>query len=230
TNASSPLFLFGAVSIGFFHDTKLGLLFAITHYLGNVCVGLIMRFYGRKEDARFKKAKSNQRFSFIYAFKLMHRKRIEANRPIGIIISDAVLNSIQTLIMVGGFIILFSVFTKLIYLVGVSGIFALILRPIFELLQLPTELTIPLISGLFEINILSKAILVSFLIGFNGLSIHSQVASIIAKSDISYLPYLYGRLLHGLFASTLTYLLFKPLYINRQVFDFRDWPVFNQSS
>src|SRR5699024_2786605 len=53
TNASSPLFLFGAVSIGFFHDTKLGLLFAITHYLGNVCVGLIMRFYGRKEDARF---------------------------------------------------------------------------------------------------------------------------------------------------------------------------------
>ncbi|HIS28199.1 MAG TPA: sporulation integral membrane protein YlbJ [Candidatus Avamphibacillus intestinigallinarum] len=243
TNASSPLFLFGAVSIGFFHDTKLGLLFAITHYLGNVCVGLIMRFYGRKEDARFKKAKSNQRFSFIYAFKLMHRKRIEANRPIGIIISDAVLNSIQTLIMVGGFIILFSVFTKLIYLVGVSGIFALILRPIFELLQLPTELTIPFISGLFEITlgsqmisqlgestILSKAILVSFLIGFNGLSIHSQVASIIAKSDISYLPYLYGRLLHGLFASTLTYLLFKPLYINRQVFDFRDWPVFNQSS
>src|SRR5699024_10728663 len=105
------------------------------------------------------------------------------------------------------------------------------------------ELTIPFISGLFEITlgsqmisqlgestILSKAILVSFLIGFNGLSIHSQVASIIAKSDISYLPYLYGRLLHGLFASTLTYLLFIPLYINRLVFDFPDWSVFNQSA
>lgn len=240
TNASSPLFLFGAVSIGFFHDTKLGLLFAITHYLGNACVGFIMRFYGSKDDKTSRKTKKRNTFSFIEAFKLMHRKRVEANRPIGIIISDAVLNSIQTLIMVGGFIILFSVFTKLIFLVGVSGLFAYGLRPIFDLLQLPTELTIPFFSGLFEITlgsqmisqlgqstILSKAILVSFLIGFNGLSIHSQVASIIAKSDISYLPYLYGRLLHGLFASILTFILFKPLYINRQVFDFRNWPVFS---
>src|SRR5699024_314552 len=55
TNASSALFLFGAVSIALFHDTLLGLLFAGPHYLGNVCVGLITRFYGRKEDARFKK-------------------------------------------------------------------------------------------------------------------------------------------------------------------------------
>src|SRR5699024_6847086 len=30
TNASSPLFIFGAISVGFFHDAKLGLLIALT--------------------------------------------------------------------------------------------------------------------------------------------------------------------------------------------------------
>src|SRR5699024_5464791 len=32
TNASSPLFIFGAVSVGFYHDAKLGVLLAICHY------------------------------------------------------------------------------------------------------------------------------------------------------------------------------------------------------
>src|SRR5699024_9185966 len=46
TNASSPLFIFGAISVGFFHDAKLGLLIALTHYIGNALVGICMRFYG----------------------------------------------------------------------------------------------------------------------------------------------------------------------------------------
>src|SRR5690606_32647387 len=40
TNASSPLFIFGAISIGFFHDPKLGVLLAICHYLGNAITGI----------------------------------------------------------------------------------------------------------------------------------------------------------------------------------------------
>src|SRR5699024_2741099 len=40
TNASSPLFIIGAVSIGFFHDPQLGILLAAAHYAGNALVGV----------------------------------------------------------------------------------------------------------------------------------------------------------------------------------------------
>ena len=47
TNSSNPIFIFGAVSVGFFQNPKLGVIFALSHYLGNICVGIIMRFYGK---------------------------------------------------------------------------------------------------------------------------------------------------------------------------------------
>lgn len=50
TNNSSPLFIFGAISAGFFHDLKLGALLAVCHYTSNAMVGICMRFYGRKQE------------------------------------------------------------------------------------------------------------------------------------------------------------------------------------
>lgn len=55
SNSSNPLFIFGAVSIGFFQDKNLGLLLAVSHYLGNVFVGLTMRFWGKDEKSRKRK-------------------------------------------------------------------------------------------------------------------------------------------------------------------------------
>lgn len=235
TNASSPLFIFGAISVGFLHDAKLGILIALSHYLGNALVGVCMRFHGRAEEV---KAESKQKPSFALAFREMHRTRITDTRPFGKIVGDAVLNSIQTLVMIGGFIILFSVFTKLIFLIGISPIIAYILQFFLDALGLPIELAMPLFSGLFEItlgaqmisqitidSVLAKVIIISFILGFNGFSVQAQVASIIAKTDIRFAPYFFARLLHGTFASILAILLFKPLYLNRQAFEREDIPV-----
>ena len=74
-------------------------------------------------------------------------------------------------------------------------------------------------------TILPKAIIVSFILGFNGFSIQAQVSSIIAKTDIRFTPYFVSRILHGSFASLLTILLFKPLYLDRQVLNVEDIPV-----
>src|SRR5699024_1959652 len=106
TNASSPLFIFGAVSVGFFYDVKLGVILGASHYIGNALVGVCMRFYGRNAEKKVKPAK--KKVSIIRAFREMHQTRVNDPRPFGKIVGDAVLNSIQTLVMVGGFIILFS--------------------------------------------------------------------------------------------------------------------------
>src|SRR5690606_36322375 len=41
TNSSNPLFIFGAVAVGFFHNPHLGIILALAHYLGIISVGLI---------------------------------------------------------------------------------------------------------------------------------------------------------------------------------------------
>lgn len=47
TTSSDPIFLLGAVSVGFFHDASLGLVLALAHYGGGLIVGLLMSFHGR---------------------------------------------------------------------------------------------------------------------------------------------------------------------------------------
>jgi len=245
TNSSSPLFIIGAVSIGFFHDAQLGILLAAAHYSGNALVGFCMRFYkknDRKKDQRIGEI-ANSKMSIVRAFREMHRTRIRDKRPLGEVLGDAVINSIQTLVMIGGFIILFSVITKLFHLVGISPIIAGMLQHIMALISLPAELASPFFSGLFEISIgaqmisqistdtlLQKALIVSFILGFNGFSVQAQVASILAKTDISFAPYFFARFLHGLFASILTVFLYFPLYLNKQTFGCDDIPVLQETN
>ncbi|WP_373895920.1 sporulation integral membrane protein YlbJ [Virgibacillus sp. CBA3643] len=238
TNASSPLFIFGAVSIGFFHDAKLGVLLATCHYLGNAIVGICMRFYRHKEDKQTKLEKGKNKVSVVRAFKEMHQTRMNDERSLGEILGDAVLNSIKTLVMVGGFIVLFSVITKLLFLIGITSTIAAGLGQVFQLFTLPVDAALPFLSGLFEITIgaqgmsqlttdtfLQIAILISFILGFNGFSVQAQVASILARTDIRFAPYFFARFLHGIIASILTIILYKPLYLDKQAFEMNDIPV-----
>lgn len=244
TNNSSPLFIFGAISIGFFHDVKLGMLLAVCHYLSNMLVGILMRFHGRKAGASEKKpaAKKIYKPSIKAALGSMHRTRLKDGRPIGEILGDSVLQSIKTLIMVGGFIILFSVIIQLLHLVHFSVFIGNIFSALFYFIGIPIHFGEAFFSGLFEItlgatlisqfatdSLLHKSILVSFILGFNGFSIQAQVASILAKTDIRFTPYFFARFLHGLIAAILTVLLYRPLYLNRQQTELTSTPAVSES-
>jgi len=221
TNSSNPLFIFGAVSVGFFHNTALGLILAISHYAGNFIVGLIMRFHGKHE----KNNRESKKRSFKHAFIELHKTRIKETRPLGKILGDAVISSIETLMMIGGFIVIFSVINKLLYIMNFTEMIAFFFNYLLSLLQIPTSFSIPLISGIFEITLgsqltsnveaaplLMKAIIVSFILGFSGISVHAQVASILAQTDIRFAPFFFARILHGVIASIITLIIWKPLY------------------
>lgn len=105
-------------------------------------------------------------------------------------------SSVQTLLMVGGFIILFSVFNRLLSVVQLTDVLSVFTKGALTLFQLPTQLDIPLLSGMFEItlgsklvsetdvSLLQKAIIVSFILGFSGFSVQAQVAGILSETDI----------------------------------------------
>ncbi|MFI8686387.1 sporulation integral membrane protein YlbJ [Rossellomorea sp. NPDC077527] len=226
TNSSNPLFIFGAVSVGFFQNATLGIVLAAAHYIGNVCVGIIMRFYGGSDRNDVRKETSNKKgFIVKEAFSALHKTRLEDKRPIGKLLGDAVTSSIQTLLMIGGFIILFSVINKMLYHLHITTFLAEGLSTLFLLFRLPEQLSIPLISGMFEITLGSKltsgvteatllhqAIITSFILGFSGFSVQAQVASILAETDIRFKPFFYARFVHGLAASVTTILIWKPIY------------------
>ncbi|RDU38464.1 sporulation integral membrane protein YlbJ [Neobacillus piezotolerans] len=223
TNSSNPLFIFGAVSVGFFGNPKLGVILAISHYLGNIAVGLLMRFYGY--DERMTRSSRHKKFKIREALAALHRTRIKDNRPIGKLLGDAVTSSIQTLLMIGGFIILFSVVNKLLFHLQVTAFLAQGVDFLLSSLAFPKVLSIPFISGLFEITLGSQltsqvheatlrqqAMVTSFILAFSGFSVQAQVASILAQTDIRFKPFFIARIMHGCFASTFSFLLWEPFY------------------
>lgn len=206
TNSSNPLFLFVAVAVGFFHNPHLGIILALSHYLGNICVGIIMRFYRWKEEKSHAKVMTKLP-SIRQAFSQMHRTRIKETRPFGSLLGDAVLSSIQTLLMIGGFIILFSVVNKLLFHMNITGLLASGVGGILHIFNFPDSLSLPFISGMFEMTLGSKltstveeatlfqqTVMTSFILAFNGFSIQAQVASIIAATDIRFTPFFWPGL------------------------------------
>ncbi|WP_462409166.1 sporulation integral membrane protein YlbJ [Neobacillus sp. Marseille-QA0830] len=223
TNSSNPLFIFGAVAVGFFNNPKLGILLALAHYLGNIAVGLIMRFYGKETP---EESKRGSRFNIRSAFSALHQTRIKDNRPIGKLLGDAVQSSFQTLLMVGGFIILFSVINKLLYHLHITAALAKVVEVLFGALSFPDMLSIPFISGLFEITLgsqltsevqeatlLQQSILTSFILAFGGFSVQAQVGSILSQTDIRFKPFFIARILQGVFAALFTVIFWNPIYV-----------------
>ncbi|XJZ28388.1 sporulation integral membrane protein YlbJ [Bacillota bacterium Lsc_1132] len=221
TNSSNPLFIFGAVSVGFFHNPQIGLILALSHYLGNICVGILMRFYGKEEPR--KRRGSKHRFHLRSALSTLHQTRIKDNRPIGRLLGDAVTSSIQTLLMIGGFIILFSVVNKLLYHLHITAFLGKGVELLLSSLAFPSSLSIPFISGLFEITLgsqltsqvhtatlLQQVMVTSFILAFSGFSVQAQVASILAQTDIRFPPFFTARIFHGFLASLISFLLWKP--------------------
>ncbi|MGG3736440.1 sporulation integral membrane protein YlbJ [Aeribacillus pallidus] len=224
TNSSNPLFIFGAVAVGFFHNPSLGIILALSHYIGNVGVGLVMRFYGREKEVP-SESRFHRSFSIQKAFHELHVTRIKETRPFGQILGDSVISSVNTLLLIGGFIILFSVVNQILYRLNITDTFAFLVGWVFHGLHFPSTLSIPFISGLFEItlgsqltsdvknvDLMHQAMLTSFILAFSGFSVHAQVASILADTDIRFTPFFLARILHGCFSSILTWLCWSPIY------------------
>ncbi len=210
TNNSGPLFIIGTVGISMFGNSSIGLLLFITHILACLTTGFIFRFwkYKYKEDTLASCNKSLSNYTYVNLSNL------------GKIIGDSINHSISTIMMIGGFVVIFSVIISILKSSKLLLTATLILKPITTFLHIPATFIEPLITGLLEItngissicsinikDLSTSIIFVAFLLGFGGISIFLQVFSITSKSDLSIKPYIYGKILQGLFAAFYTFLI-----------------------
>lgn len=218
TNFCSPVFMISAVAVGMLGRPELGVIIASTHYLANFIIGLGLRFYQYNEVGTGYGANS---LAIKEAFVTMVRYQRQQKQTIGKLLNDAVASSVLKLLNVGGFIILFAVIIRIFAHFGLidliaSGL-ALFLVPLgFSLGIVPS-----IASGLFETTIgstvaaqaavtdLQKVIAIGFMLGWSGLSIHAQVASMVAGTDISLRLFFITRLAHAFLVTGLTWLLYS---------------------
>lgn len=224
TNTADPLFMFGAVAVGFFHDVSLGVIIAIAHYTSSLLLGFLMRFHDPQGPTTPVPVKDEGHF-LMRAYREMHQARIKDGRSLGELMGDAITSSVNTLMMVGGFIMMFSVIIEVLGQVGITEWLVAGIGRLFSLLRVPGELASPVISGLFEITLGAqvasqvpntihmayKIAIVGAVTAWSGLSVHAQVASILSQTDIRYTPYCFARLIHGVLAGWITLLLWNPV-------------------
>lgn len=211
TNNSGPLFIIGTVGISMFGNSTIGFLLLITHLLASITVGFIFRFWKYNSDL-----KSNQ-----------HSSSIPYNNDISLsnlggVIGNSITSSINTILLIGGFVVLFSVIISILQTSHLLDLACSCIEPLFNFLHIPANFTSGFVSGILELtnglsiicNIPEKKlsiniIIASFLLGLGGLSILLQVWSTISKTDLSIKPYFYGKLLHACFSAFYTFLFLK---------------------
>jgi len=217
-STSGPLFMIGSVSVGMFKSSKIGILIVAAHYIGAIVVGIIFSFYKRSSDHyNLNKPKENL---FKRAFKQLSKSN-NPNLSIGVILGNAVKNSFNTILMVGGFIILFAVIIRMLELLGIIDVITSIIFTLLIPLKVSPSIIRPFVSGLFEVTIGAKMVadsigidlgtkiaIASFVIGWSGFSIHAQVSSIIGGTDIKPSLYLLAKALHATLSSLIAYMIF----------------------
>lgn len=236
-STSGPLFMIGSVAIGMFNNPSIGPYIVIAHYLSALTVGIIFRFIYYDEKTNFQRYHEKNNI-FKSALSEMLKKRQSDGRTIGKLLSDAVKESLSTLVVVGGMIVTFSVITRELYLIGffnyVISAVEFITR---NKVLIPNEMIEAILTGSIEITmgckVTSEALRVSpliqitlatMIISWSGLSIHAQSASILNDTDISMNSYMLTKFFHSIISGIYVYTMlkisnFKMASIQKEVFN-----------
>ncbi|WP_080834128.1 nucleoside recognition domain-containing protein [Cohnella massiliensis] len=232
TTSSDPIFLIGAVCIGFFGRADIAPVMAAAHYGGAMLLGLALRGRGRTAEAG--KPEASGASSPVLpedggrmrrALAAMHHARLADGRPFGVMLQDALESSIRLMIVVGGLVVFFSVALELLLHSGILSALRSGLGAVLGAIGLVPGLAEAVVQGSFEVTLGSRAAAEAaktaplidqvaagaFVLSWAGLSVHAQVAGLMSRTSWRYLPFLRARLLHAAFAVGLIYLLWPLL-------------------
>lgn len=182
THFSNPLFIIETIGVTFLNNKKIGILILFIHYFTNIIIGLFYRnYYIDLNNKRFDELKKD---NFITC------------------LTNSIYQTIKLLFLLLGIITFFMLITSIIKMnIGVNNLVTNIFCGLLEMTQ-----------GIYYIDKINislrlKASIITFFISFGGLSIHLQVFSILNKYKLSYSNYFLARIMHGLIASSLIYLI-----------------------
>lgn len=189
THYSNPLFILGMIGNILLNNQSLAYLIMLAHVISGLLVGIIFR----------KKENNN----------LDNKKLIKSNnKPFGNLLTTSISNSLNTMFLLLGVVTIFLIVSSLIKsFFNLQPLLNTLISGILEMTQGVKN------ASLLNISELSKAMIITGIISFGGLSVHMQVISIISENKIRYKYFLFARILHSIIAIILIS-IFYLLYIN----------------
>ncbi|MDR0999293.1 MAG: hypothetical protein LBL96_00575 [Clostridiales bacterium] len=167
TNNSGPLFILGAVGVGIFSSARVGYFIMLIHYASALITGMLFRFYKDKDGENNHYAPSKVDTRFV------------GDAPLGKVISESIMQSMENMLLIGGTIILFSVLSGVAGMFA-GGSFAVLFTGALEM----TNGVFTLARSATKLSLEWQIILSAMFISFGGLSIHTQTAAVLKGTDI----------------------------------------------
>ena len=187
-NNTGPAFLLGAVGGGVFRSASVGLLLYASHALAAFVTGLLLRSGDGAGDFPHASA---------------------APLPFSRALSEAVRQTVTSLLSVCGFVVCFSILTGLLDSWGLLPALSALLA---TRLPVSAQAARALLLGFFELGNGVGALqglpatpgnlaLAAGLVGWGGLSVHCQTLAVLSDSGAKSAPHTAGRLLSAVFGS-----------------------------
>lgn len=193
-SVSGPMFVVGTVGIAVFHSIKIGYILLFCHIMSAIINGLVFRRrYGKVDDKKL--------------IRVPHRSKN--------ILADSMIDSVNSILLVGGYIVLAYVLIdalnflniipflsnlvcKIPFLNGQENTICVLLNGIIEM----TRGVVDVAS--LGLNVKILLLFVSFLIGFGGFSVFFQSTNFMQELSIKKPTYLFQKFCQGIWAMMLT--------------------------
>lgn len=181
-NNSGPMFVIGAVGVQMLGNRQIGVLLYLVHILSAVITGVIIKFiFAKKDNTRIKNSRT-----------LPPSPDGSSLKNTAADIGAAVSKSVETVLMICGFVVIFAVLTSAIPDSGIKPY-------IYSFLEIT--------GGLAQINTVcgGKTLLTAAaaIISFSGISVFAQVSAVLTKAELSSLPYLTGKIIQAAVSAAL---------------------------
>lgn len=215
-NNAGPLYILLTVTAAL-QQPAIGLWLVLAHYPLNLLWGLLLRFL---PAAKGKPTSANPEMP-LSARQLFQQGWQAAfgpqnqPQPLGLLLKNSSLQSLSTIGMIGAFMLIFSLLLLTLRSLGLMRLLQLLLTPLCHLLGLPETVLPALADGCFEMTLgidtlaacsaplSAKLLAAAMILAWGGLSVHCQIAGVLADCDLSLRYYLPCRLLHLLAAPGL---------------------------
>lgn len=212
SHVSNPIFVLIVVGVGFMHQAKLGAIIFIVHWISAIFTLIFIRLFDYVysivtcSQPTSSHSYNHDKLSTRHVMNEILATDCQPNLPFGKRLSETILSSVQTLMMSGGYMIIFSVFIHILHTVIGSPFSIHILNGLLEVnLGCYIISSAPFYSSLFQVA------LVGSIIAWSGISIQLQVYSLIRETDLRFSSFIFSRMIHAIIAFILTYILWSPL-------------------
>lgn len=184
---ANPMFVISTIGVMFLGNVSYGYIILISHYIGNIIIGLFSRNNNTNNINYKTNGCKSQSFSKI--------------------LIGAIRSSIDTLLLILGTLTCFLIVSSiLINFFTFSDYTSTIIKGVLEMTMGLKSLSNLMIPDIY------KVIISTMFISFGGLAVHMQVVSQIVDSKIEYLSFFVARIWHGIISGIVSLVIYLITY------------------